>query len=42
MCTYDATGLKNGEYWAVHMVRPITDPKNKEIIEKILVDLEVE
>ncbi len=41
MCSYDVEKMKQGAYWAVHMVRPITEESNKKIIDKILYDLDV-
>jgi hypothetical protein len=40
-CVYDKKALKNGQYWSCHMVRPLSDPKNKKIIDEILEDLEI-
>ena len=41
-CVYDREKLKNGYYWEVHMPRPLSDPKNKKIVENILTDLGID
>ena len=40
-CTYDKEALKKGHYWSCHMVRPLSDPKNKKIIDQLIEDLGV-
>ena len=40
-CSYDREALKKGYYWSCHMVRPLSDPKNKKIIDQIMEDLEI-
>ena len=38
-CSYDLDRLKNKDYWTAHLVRPITDPNNQEIIQRLLKDM---
>lgn len=40
-CAYDPKKLKEKYYWCAHIVRPLSDPSNKEKVLQLLEDMEI-